>query len=274
MKDRWGAIRNGEGKGIHKVALPIGTIVIRKLIKNGDLRRTPSLVRFIKVAMEGPPQKRWMLFAKWRWEKEKGPVPAGKCVLHMDGDTMNDELSNLAVGGHGDRIALAHLRDPEWSKEQHRRCAQGAAEHNRLRGLVKRSKGQSPGMWYPVWDAEGLVFNVPFRKRKALLAWFGVDVSAYPANGRARRWASEKELVIRAVKGLDLRVGILESYWIVDPETELAKSLAKGDPSRVEERRLVALSRGAIWRRAQEAAKVPPHERSRPEVYSGRAVLA
>jgi hypothetical protein len=52
---------------------PIGTIRIRG--HNGNQ------VRFIKVRDFGPIGRRWIQFARWWWEQNRGPVPAGKRVV-------------------------------------------------------------------------------------------------------------------------------------------------------------------------------------------------
>lgn len=100
--DRYGAIRNGEGKGIPKVTLPLGTIVIRKANKGG------GKVRMIKIRMDGPTGLRWINYARWWWEENRGLVPPGKLVLHADGRTLNDKPENLVLGGPADKVLLAH----------------------------------------------------------------------------------------------------------------------------------------------------------------------
>lgn len=51
-----------------------------------------SAYRYIKV---GPRQ--WISLARYLWEREHGPVPKGYLVRHADGDSMNDDLSNLQL---------------------------------------------------------------------------------------------------------------------------------------------------------------------------------
>lgn len=46
--------------------------------------------RYIKV---GP--RRWISLARYRWELEHAPVPAGYFIGHADGDSMNNDPSNL-----------------------------------------------------------------------------------------------------------------------------------------------------------------------------------
>lgn len=53
--------------------------------------------RWIKVSNTGNPQSRWKPFAAYLWEKIRGPIPEGLLVHHLDGDSMNDTLSNYAL---------------------------------------------------------------------------------------------------------------------------------------------------------------------------------
>ena len=46
------------------------------------------------------------------WERTNGPVPAGFCVVHLDGDVMNCELDNLVLVSRGE---LARLNQMGWT---------------------------------------------------------------------------------------------------------------------------------------------------------------
>lgn len=252
--DRYGAVRNGQGKGIHKVTLPLGTITIRKGNKGG------SKVRMIKIRMDGPTGLRWINYARWWWEKNRGPVPPGKLVLHEDGRSLNDRPENLVLGGPADKVLLAH-RDPEWSRRQHERAAAACGEWNRFTGKLNRLKKIMAGYWYPVLDSEGVILNVPFRKRKPLLAWFGIDVSVYPTNGHARKFLEKLDSsAIRPVKGCDLGNGLLGTYVRIDPEFGIP---ARGEklPDHIQ-KRVNALMDTELWKRAKAAAGLDIHKRA------------
>lgn len=215
-KDAFGAIRNGTTKGVLKRALPLGAVTIRQ---DGGKR-----LRFVKVKMDGPPKNRWVQYARWWWEKNKGPVPAGHLVIHKDGDTLNDDPYNFMIGTPGDKLNIAHQRDPKWSKEQHQRAGAGCAEWNRKQGRINRSKNFLKTYWYPVVDGLGVILNIPFRKQKRVLACFGVDVSQYPANGHGKHPSSQVQLALRAcsvrpVKSVDLSLRRYSTYCLVDPMT-------------------------------------------------------
>lgn len=257
--DPYGAVRRAPGRGCRKDPLPVGTVVIRDDGNRADGRR--RLVRMIKVRPDGPQQARWKSYARWWWESNRGPVPPGKSVIHLNGKTLDDSPENLAIGDHADRVVLAHMRNPEWSKAQHALCAAGTAEHNRFAGKLHRLRHVLPRYWYPVWDRGGVIFNAPFRRRKTLLIWFGVDVTGYPENGQARKLLEKiaETTEVRAVRGGELETGILQSYLRVDPE--FVVSAGREKLSLDDEERIKVLSKSEVWKRAEAAARTDLKER-------------
>lgn len=69
--------------------LPVGSITVRnnKAKKSGPRH-------WIKIA-ELP--DRWMLYAQWVWINAHGPIPDGCVIHHMDENSLNDSLDNLAL---------------------------------------------------------------------------------------------------------------------------------------------------------------------------------
>lgn len=248
FKDPFGAIRNGEGKGIVKATLPLLTIVIRK--DHGHESR------FIKTKMGGEPGRRWKPFARWWWEKNRGPVPDGHLVLHRDGVELNDDPKNLVLGTPGMKLKLAHERDPEWSREQHGRAAAGCGEWNRKNGRINRGKNFLKSYWYPVVDDLGVILNVPFRKRKRMLASFGVDVSMYPANGRGKHRGSMVQRAIRScrirpVRSAELLLRRYSTYCLIDPVSKDCR----GPMSMSVQQMTTQLDRMGVWGPAQKYGK-------------------
>jgi hypothetical protein len=253
-RDPFGAIRNGEGKGISKTTLPLFTVVIWK-----DGGRES---RFIKIRMDGEPGRRWMPFARWWWEKNKGPVPAGHLVLHKDGDLLNDEPGNLMTGTPGMKLKLAHERDPEWSRDQHGRAAAGCAEKNRRRGRSHRFCNFLKKYWYPAVDSIGVILNVPFRRRKRVLACFGVDVSRYPRNGHGKKPGTQVQRALETcrvhpVKGSEFSSHQYSHYCVIDPNTREVRG-----PMSAAVREIVAhLERTGIWATAEKYGRKDLRER-------------
>lgn len=255
IKDPFGAIRNGEGKGIPKVTLPLLTIVIRK---HGNYE-----ARFIKIRMDGESGRRWRPFARWWWEKNRGPVPPGQLVLHKDCDELNDDPKNLVLGTPGMKLKFAHEQNPEWSREQHRRAAAGCAEFNRKNGRINRAQNFLKYSWYPVVDDLGVIFNIPFLKQKRMLACFGVDVSRYPANGHGKNPHSVVQRALRScrikpVRSADLALRRYSTYCLIDPVSKECR----GPLSMGVEQLVANLDRMGLWATAQKQARRDPKERN------------
>jgi hypothetical protein len=254
VKDKFGAVRNGQGKGIPKAELPLGAVVLRT--HNG---RT---VRYVKTRKDGPSGRRWTPYAKWWWEKNKGPVPAGSLVLHRDGDSLNDEPKNLVLGTPGMKLVLRHGRSAEWSRSQHRRAARGCAEKNRERGRINRASNFLRKYWYPVVDAMGVIFNLPFRRRKRILACFGADVRAYPASGQGKKPSSAVQralssVAVRPTRAADLSLRRYETYCLADPSTGEFRGPMGASVAQI----VAQLERMGVWAPAIKYGKTDLSER-------------
>lgn len=142
------------------VEVPVGTIVIR--------RHNKSRARYVKVRMRGRQNERWRPYARWWWEQHRGPVPEGKRVLHADGDTLNDDPSNLILGTADDVLMLSRDWDPGLDDRNRINCARGAAESNRVRAMGRRIREWLPSRWYAVDHAGQIVVNDPKKKRAAI----------------------------------------------------------------------------------------------------------
>lgn len=160
-----------------RASLPLGTVRVRT--HNGK----PT--RFIKVSMDGRPQDRWTEFARHWWEANRGPVPAGKRVCHEDGDTLNDDPSNLVLLTPGDVVFLAHERDPRMSRRNRVACGKATAAANRERAVCRRLREWLPSKWYPVDLANRVIHNVPVRKRWEAYRAADPSLAAVgPSNGK------------------------------------------------------------------------------------------
>lgn len=153
--------------------LPVGTIRIRTR-KAGRHR---NRVRYIKVRNSGPYKDRWTEYARWLWEQKNGPVPAGKRVAHLDGDTLNDSLDNLGPLSPGDIAFLWHDRDPAGSKRNYAKCRAATIVMNRERGQARRVLEWLPARWYPVDHANRRVLNLPRRMRWQVYSALGLPIS-------------------------------------------------------------------------------------------------
>ena len=239
--------------------MPVGTVVIRADRDSAGKRRFTS---YIKVRLDGPPQKRWMQYSRWWWEKNKGAVPKGQLVLHKDGDTLNDAPENLLVGGCAMKLVLAHQRDAAWSKSQHVRAAAGTGKDNRLRGKKNRFWNFLQKHWYPVVDSVSVILNVPFRRRKRVLSCFGADVSGYPKSGHGKKPGTVVQKAIQVcrvlpVRGSDLSMFKYSHYCSVDPETRELRGPMSGNVREI----VAQLERMGIWSTAEKYARKNMRER-------------
>ena len=49
---------------------------------------------------------KWIIYSQWLWIKTHGEIPAGLLIHHLDGDTLNDTLSNYALVTRAQHINL------------------------------------------------------------------------------------------------------------------------------------------------------------------------
>lgn len=256
--DSYGTLRSAVGWGARKDTLPVGAVVIRQHNHGTRIRYR----RFIKVRMDGGPQQKWRPYARWWWQQNKGEIPVGKLVLHKDGDELNDDPKNLILGTSGMKLVLAHKRDPKWSKEQHRLAASGCAEWNRRNGRINRASNFLQKYWYPVIDDMGVILNIPFRRRKRILACFGSDVSRYPANGHGKNQGSVIQKLLRGTqvrptKGSDLSLKRYGTYCLMEPTSKRCTG-----PMSITVAQLVAhLGKMGIWESAVKHAARDLRER-------------
>lgn len=152
-----------------KPELAIGAIRI-------DVLPTGKKVRRIKVRMGGRGGERWMRYARWWWLKHKGPIPDGKCVLHLDGDLLNDAPENLVLGTVADSLMIAHADDPAMSDRNRAAMRAGTIEHNKLRSRIARATRWLGSRWYPVDHAARIIYNRPVRHRARVFAAMGFSV--------------------------------------------------------------------------------------------------
>lgn len=133
-------------------------------------------IRYIKVAMDGPKQRRWMQYARFLWEAVNGDVPAGKRVLHRDGDATNDHIRNLMLGTAADALWIHYHKDPKKSAANYRKLRSATAKANRLRGRVNRMQNWLPTQWYAINVDHQRAWNNPKRKAIAVARELGLPI--------------------------------------------------------------------------------------------------
>jgi len=120
--------------------------------------------RHIKVRDDGPPGRRWVAYARWLWEQKNGPLPAGLVVVHLDGDTMNDDPSNLSPATRAQAMGLLMKLRPDVAELARVKSASALQGVWRERREIRAATGAAAG----VWDccACGASYGQPDRPRR------------------------------------------------------------------------------------------------------------
>ena len=92
--------------------------------------------REIKVSGIIQGRHKWIPYARYLYEQKYGPIPKGHFPVHVDGDSMNDELDNLRIVDRKGHLALQMQRDPNMLKK----CRRNASKALRKRWAAYRRK--------------------------------------------------------------------------------------------------------------------------------------
>lgn len=108
-----------------------GEISIRKC-------KNDTLFRFIKTKGIVDGQHRWIPFARYVWEQANGPVPEGMFPVHSDGDTLNDELSNIEIVDRAGHLANMRKNNPKVYKKIARTKIRNTKRRRRLQAGAQK----------------------------------------------------------------------------------------------------------------------------------------
>lgn len=108
---------------------------------------------------------RWMTYARWWWLTNKGPIPRGFHVLHMNGKSMDDRPENYDVGNPSDAQLLAYERNPEKGRRRQVKANLATVARNRDTSAVRRATGYLKSSYYPVDHTTKTIHNRPQRYR-------------------------------------------------------------------------------------------------------------
>lgn len=106
-------------------ALPVGTV--KAFRKNGTKRM------LIKV---GANPYRWELYSRHVWREQRGPIPAGHSIIHVDGDPLNCDVSNLRCVSRSEHGRWAQ-KSLVYDEAHGRKLSEGVS---RSRAYAKRKK--------------------------------------------------------------------------------------------------------------------------------------
>jgi predicted Zn-ribbon and HTH transcriptional regulator len=130
----------------------VGTITIRhdkppKRLRYRKNAKPGRARRYIKVRDDGPPHRRYEVYARYVYEQNYGPIPPGLVVIHKDGDTMNDDPQNLLLTDYAGSLAHRKALDPCAERvrlKQLRKCQ----KDRRAQESIKREKLGRPVRLY------------------------------------------------------------------------------------------------------------------------------
>lgn len=108
-----------------------GEISIRKC-------KNDTLFRFIKTKGIRDGQHEWVPFARHIWEQTNGPIPEGMFPVHSDGDTLNDELSNIEIVDRAGHLANMRKNNPKVYKKIARTKIRNTKKRRRLRAGAQK----------------------------------------------------------------------------------------------------------------------------------------
>lgn len=131
---------NKNRKGIHlspatefkKGHLPanhkhVGTIRISTREREGGTNQ----FREIKVSGILQGRHKWISHARYLYEQKHGPIPKGRFVVHVDGNSMNDDPDNLRSVDRRGHLALQMQRDPNMLKKCRRKAGRAARKRHK-----------------------------------------------------------------------------------------------------------------------------------------------
>jgi hypothetical protein len=179
-------------------AYPVGAVIIKR-----DSRG--QRFRIIKLTHHGPYHRRWRAWARWWWEKNRGPVPAGKRVAHLDGNRLNDAPENLGLLTRGELLQAIHRARPAMSARNRVKVGRAVAATNRARAELRKLRGWLVSRWYLVDPRRGVVLNRPRRMLWELCQDAGI------ATERRDRSAARRAIErtgLAAVSGAELAAGV------------------------------------------------------------------
>ena len=69
--------------------------------------------KVIKIPDPGRRHGKWVIYSRWLWEQEHGPIPDGGIVVHVNGDPLDCRLDNLRLVDRKVLMIMNHYKSPD-----------------------------------------------------------------------------------------------------------------------------------------------------------------
>lgn len=115
---------------------PVGSIMIHN-------DKSGNQYRYIKIQGHGPNSQKYIPLARHNWQQANGPVPEGMFIVHKDGNTLNDDPSNLVAVTRKGHVQLQQSRDPGIVV----RMRENRAKANKKPGVNRRRSQSLRASW-------------------------------------------------------------------------------------------------------------------------------
>jgi hypothetical protein len=138
--------------------------------------------QYTKVAERtGHFRKDWRPTSELVWEQHHGSIPHGKKLYHVNGDTTDDRIENLAAGTISDIVLNWRQRRPSVWRAAKFKALWACARALKAKEIGRKVLGIMPEMFYPVDHTKREILNIPCHDKIDVYEAIGFDREAMAA---------------------------------------------------------------------------------------------
>jgi hypothetical protein len=136
----------------------------------------------------------WRPTSELVWEQHYGAIPDGKKLYHVNGNTTDDRIENLAAGTIADIVLNWRQRKPDNWQVSKAKSLRACSRALRAKEIARKVLGFMPEMFYPVDHTKHEILNVPCHDKIDVYEAVGFDreemAAGMPKYHRGRRAAA------------------------------------------------------------------------------------